>query len=46
MTGALNYEVYSNVRAGLTYAFRLQNSNLDTAEFTENRVMASVRMTF
>ena len=46
VTGALNYEVYSNVRAGLTYGFRLQNSNLDTAEFTENRVMASVRITF
>ena len=46
VTGALDYEVYSNVRAGLTYGFRLQNSNLDTAEFTENRVMVSVRISY
>ena len=46
VTGVLDYEVYSNVRAALTYGFRLQNSNVDTAEFTENRVIASGRISF
>jgi uncharacterized protein (PEP-CTERM system associated) len=45
-TAGLNYELYKNLRANLQYGFRLQNSNLDTSEFTENRATVSLRMTF
>ncbi len=46
LTGALSYQIYSNLRAGLAYSLRLQNSNVDTSEFTENRVTANLRITF
>ena len=46
LTAGLNYELYKNLRADLQYGFGLQKSNVDTSEFTENRVTASLRMTF
>ncbi len=46
VTAGLNYELYKNLRADLQYGFGLQKSNVDTSEFTENRVTASLRMTF
>ncbi len=46
VTAGLNYELYKNLRADLQYGFSLQKSNVDTSEFTENRVTASLRMTF
>lgn len=46
VTAGLNYKLYENLRAGATYGFRMQNSNVDTAEFTENRVTASLRINF
>lgn len=46
VTAGLDYELYRNLRASLQYGFRLQSSNVDTSEFTENRVTASLRMTF
>ena len=45
-TAGLNYELYKNLRARLQYGFRLQNSNVDTSEFTENTGTVSLRMTF
>ncbi len=46
VTAGLNYQLYKNLRADLQYGFSLQNSNVDTSEFTENRMTASLRMTF
>jgi uncharacterized protein (PEP-CTERM system associated) len=46
VTTGLNYELYKNLRASLQYGFRMQNSNVDTSEFTENRMTASLRMIF
>ena len=46
LTGGLSYEIYANVRAALRYEFHLQNSTVDTSEFTENRVTANVRIAF
>ena len=46
LTAGLNYELYKNLRADLQYGFGLQKSNVDTSEFTENRLTASLRMTF
>ena len=46
VTAGLNYELYKNLRANLQYGYLLQKSNVDTSEFTENRVTVSLRMTF
>jgi uncharacterized protein (PEP-CTERM system associated) len=46
LTGALNYQIYANVRAGVSYGFRLQDSTVEASEFAENRITANVRMTF
>ena len=42
--GGLSYKVYENVNAELSYSFRMQNSNIDTSEFMENRVLLGVRL--
>jgi len=42
----LSYRLYENLQAGVRYGFRLQNSNVDASEYTENRVTVSLRMTF
>ena len=44
--GGLDYELYANLRAGIRYEFHLQNSNIETSEFTENRLIVNVRMRF
>ncbi len=45
-TAGVNYEIYANLRAGLRYEFHLQESSVEASEFTENRVIASLRITF
>ena len=42
----LSYRLYENLQAGVRYGFRLQNSNVDASEYTENRATVSLRMTF
>lgn len=42
----LSYKMYENVNAGIGYSFRLQNSNVESSEFTENRVFLSIRAEF
>ena len=45
-TAGVNYEIYANLRAGLRYEFHLQESSVEASEFTENGVIASLRITF
>ena len=42
----VSYEIYANLRAGLRYEFTTQDSTSPASEFTENRVTATLRMTF
>ena len=46
VTAGMNYDLGTNLRAGLQYGFGWQNSNVDTSEYTENRLSVSLRMTF
>ena len=46
VSAGLIYDLYENLQAGLRYGYQLQDSNVDTSEFTENRVSVSLRMTF
>ncbi len=45
-TGGLSYSLFANVQGVLSYAFRTQDSTVQTSEFTENRVMVSLRASF
>jgi len=42
----VSYQIYANLRAGLRYEFTTQDSTSPASEFTENRVTATLRMTF
>ncbi len=46
VTAGLRYELYSNVQAGLSYGFRLQDSSDKASEFTENRGSVNLRVSF
>ncbi len=42
--GGLEHKLFENVTAGINYSFRTQDSNISTAEFTENRVFFNIRL--
>ncbi len=42
----LNYSVFENINAFVDYNFRLQESDLDSQEHTENRISVGARGTF
>jgi len=44
--GGLSYKIYENISAGINYSYRMQNSNVATSEFTENRVFFNIRAEF
>lgn len=44
--GGLSYKIYENVSAAINYSFRMQNSNVTSSEFTENRAFFSIRAEF